>query len=143
MKKAVQFGAGNIGRGFMGQLFFEAGYTTVFIEADHVLTDRLNAAGRYPLRLLDAYSKREIDMTVSNISAIAADDIDGVARSIEEADVISTAVGVKNLRAVAPVLARGIRRRLEAGPAAACASVPADSGPAGGGASSSPCSSLA
>jgi len=129
VKRAVQFGAGNIGRGFMGQLFFEAGYNTVFIEADHALTDSLNAAGRYPLRLLDAYSKREIDMTVSNISAVAADDIDRVARSIEEADVISTAVGVKNLRAVAPALARGIRRRLEAGPAARGAKPPAAAKP--------------
>ena len=115
MKTALQFGAGNIGRGFMGQLFFEAGYRTIFVEARHDLVDKLNAAGEYPLRLLDAYSKQEIDMTISNIWAVAASDIDGVARSIEEADVISTAVGVKNLRSIAPVLADGIRHRLQAG----------------------------
>jgi mannitol-1-phosphate 5-dehydrogenase len=115
MKIAVQFGAGNIGRGFMGQLFFEAGYDTVFVEAYRDLVDRLNAEGQYPLRLLDAYSKQEIDMTISRISAVAADDIDRVAQCIEEADVISTAVGVKNLRSVAPVLAEGIRRRLQRG----------------------------
>ena len=115
MKTAVQFGAGNIGRGFMGQLFFEAGYAIVFVEAHGDLVDRLNAAGQYPLRLLDAYSKREIDMTISRISAVAVDDIDRVARCIEEADVISTAVGVKYLRSVAPALAEGIQRRLRRG----------------------------
>jgi len=115
MKTAVQFGAGNIGRGFMGQLFFEAGYRTIFVEAFRDLVDRLNAEGEYPLRLLDAYSKQEIDMTITNIRAVAVDDIDRVARIIEEADVISTAVGVRNLRAAAPALARGIRRRLQAG----------------------------
>jgi len=115
MKTAVQFGAGNIGRGFMGQLFFEAGYRTVFIEAQQDLVDKLNAAGQYSLRLLDAYSKQEIDMTITNISAVAASEIDDVARSIEEADVISTAVGVKNLRSIAPALAEGIRHRLQAG----------------------------
>jgi mannitol-1-phosphate 5-dehydrogenase len=34
MKTAVQFGAGNIGRGFMGQLFWEAGYRTIFVDAN-------------------------------------------------------------------------------------------------------------
>jgi mannitol-1-phosphate 5-dehydrogenase len=115
MKTAVQFGAGNIGRGFMGQLFFEAGYRTIFIEAQPDLVDKLNAAEEYSLRLLDAYSKQEIDMTITNISAVTASDTDGVARSIEEADVISTAVGVKNLRSIAPVLAEGIRHRMQAG----------------------------
>ena len=112
MKTAVQFGAGNIGRGFMGQLFFEAGYRIIFVESRGDLVDQLNAAGEYPLKLLDAYSRQEIDMTVSNVTALPASDIDGVARSIQEADVISTAVGVKNLRLIAPGLAEGIRRRL-------------------------------
>ena len=111
MKTAVQFGAGNIGRGFMGQLFYEAGYRTVFIEAYQDLVDKLNEAGQYPLRLLDAYSKQEIDMTITDISAVTVDDIEGVAESIAGADVISTAVGVKNLRSIAPALAEGIRRR--------------------------------
>jgi mannitol-1-phosphate 5-dehydrogenase len=111
MKTAVQFGAGNIGRGFMGQLFFEAGYRTIFIEAYRDLVEKLNQAGQYPLRLLDAYSKQEIDMTITDIGAVAADDIEGVAESIAGADVISTAVGVKNLHSIAPALAEGLRRR--------------------------------
>ncbi len=115
MKTAVQFGAGNIGRGFMGQLFFEAGYRTIFIEANGDLVERLNAAGQYPLRLLDAYSKREMDMIITNIRAVPAEDIDTVAQSIEEACIISTAVGAKNLHSIALALAEGIRRRLRAG----------------------------
>ncbi len=42
MKTAVQFGAGNIGRGFMGQLLFESGYKTVFVEAKNELVEQLN-----------------------------------------------------------------------------------------------------
>ncbi len=57
-KLAVQFGAGNIGRGLMGQLFWESGFETVFVDADPSLVDQLNARGSYPLRILDAYSQR-------------------------------------------------------------------------------------
>ena len=49
MKQAVIFGAGNIGRGFLGQLFFESGYEIVFVEAIESLVSRLNATGVYPL----------------------------------------------------------------------------------------------
>jgi len=33
MKYFVQFGAGNIGRSFIGQLFSRAGYEVIFIES--------------------------------------------------------------------------------------------------------------
>ena len=42
MKKAVQFGAGNIGRGFLSQLFNESGYEVVFIDIDKNLISHLN-----------------------------------------------------------------------------------------------------
>jgi mannitol-1-phosphate 5-dehydrogenase len=32
MRKAVMYGAGNIGRGFIGKVFSEAGYEVVFID---------------------------------------------------------------------------------------------------------------
>ena len=64
MQLAVQFGAGNIGRGFMGQLFWEAGYRTAFVEAHSELVESLNRSGRYPLKLLDASSRREIDLII-------------------------------------------------------------------------------
>ena len=61
MKYAIQFGAGNIGRGFMGQLFWEIGYRTIFIETDNNLVTAINQDGRFPLKLLDAYTKKEIE----------------------------------------------------------------------------------
>ena len=42
MKQAVMYGAGNIGRGFIGQLFFESGYETTFIDVNMQIIDRLN-----------------------------------------------------------------------------------------------------
>ena len=34
MKKAVMYGAGNIGRGFIGKTFSESGYEVCFVEVN-------------------------------------------------------------------------------------------------------------
>lgn len=112
MKTAVQFGAGNIGRGFMGQLFREAGYKTYFIEYNKELVTMLNEAGRYPLRLLDAYSKKEIDLTIDNIEAVSTEETEHGAEIFAGADIAGTAVGERALEAIAPIVAAGIRKRM-------------------------------
>ena len=45
---AVQFGAGNIGRGLMGQLLRESGFETVFVDISTPLVDDLNNLGACP-----------------------------------------------------------------------------------------------
>jgi mannitol-1-phosphate 5-dehydrogenase len=115
MKLAVQFGAGNIGRGFMGQLLWEAGYRTTFVDAVKPLVEALNRSGRYPLKLLDARTQSEIDLTIDPIEAVTTEDSRNVIESLTGAGVIGTAVGVQNLPAIAPVIADGIQARFEAG----------------------------
>ncbi|MGV3724844.1 MAG: mannitol-1-phosphate 5-dehydrogenase, partial [Actinomycetota bacterium] len=51
MDTIVQFGAGNIGRGFMGQLFTEAGFEVVFVDVVPEVVSALNQRREYPLRL--------------------------------------------------------------------------------------------
>ena len=48
-KTFVQFGAGNIGRSFIGRLFAEAGYRVVFIDVDSRLVSLLNERRSYPV----------------------------------------------------------------------------------------------
>jgi mannitol-1-phosphate 5-dehydrogenase len=110
---AVQFGAGNIGRGFMGQLLREAGLTIIFVDADASLVDRLNECGSYPLRLLDAYSRTPRDLTIDRFTALCTAQANAIAEAVTGARVVGTAVGVANLDAIAPVLAKGIGRRRE------------------------------
>ena len=39
MKKAVMYGAGNIGRGFIGQVLHDSGYEVVFIDVNTAVLD--------------------------------------------------------------------------------------------------------
>lgn len=108
MKKAVHFGAGNIGRGFLGQLYFESGYETTFIDVADALIAGLNERRAYPLRILDEVS---YTMLIENVRAVDARKTDEAAAALAEAEIASTAVGVSVLPRIAPVLAAGIARR--------------------------------
>ncbi len=110
--KALQFGAGNIGRGFMAQLFSESGLHTVFADANAELVEKLNERREYTLHLLNAYTEQEEIRTISNFTAVAVSNIAAIAEVFAEAKYASTAVGVGNLEAIAAPIAAGIRERM-------------------------------
>lgn len=113
MLNAVQFGAGSIGRGFLGQLLFEGSYHTTFVDTDTALTTALETRGSYPLRLIGAGGTQ--NMVIGNLHALPASDFNAVVQAIVEANLLSTAVGVSALPLVAPVLAAGLSARAAAG----------------------------
>lgn len=109
MKNAVIIGAGNIGRGFIGQIFSDAGYEIVFLDVAAPLVDALNAAGAYPLELVSSDSaERRI---ISPVRAVNGRDPEAAARTIADADVLVTCVGAKALKFIVPNLTAGVRLR--------------------------------
>ncbi len=114
MPSVVQFGAGAIGRGLLGQLWQEAGYETVFVDTDAALVDALNAQKSYSLRLVD--NESEQTLTINNFHALHASDIKAVSQAIATCDFAATAVGYDNLAAVGLVLAQGLRKRGKSAP---------------------------
>jgi len=113
MKKAVMYGAGNIGRGFIGQLFSQSGYEVVFIDVNAAVLDKLNADGKYPIRILNGSDSR--DVIVSNVRGVNGSDIQRVAEEIAQADIMATAVGVNVLPKIAKPVAEGLKRRWQLG----------------------------
>lgn len=107
--KAVHFGAGNIGRGFVGLLLHEGGYEVVFSDVATALVDAINA--------VDSYTVHEAgpggtDHVVTGFRAVnSGTDPDAVADEVATADVATTAVGPTVLRFVAPTIVEGLRRR--------------------------------
>ncbi len=108
-KPAVIFGAGNVGRGFLGQLFSESGYEVVFVDIDKPLVAALNARRGYTIRLVQDEWTEEV--TVSPVRARHAEQTEVIARALTEASIAATAVGVRALPHIAPLVAAGIARR--------------------------------
>jgi mannitol-1-phosphate 5-dehydrogenase len=113
MKEAIVFGAGNIGRGFIGQLFSESGYAVTLVDVDQPLLDALNRRGEYTVRLVT--NERSEEVTVGPVRGVHARDVDAVAEAVRRASIGATAVGAGALKHVAPTIARGIERRAQAG----------------------------
>jgi mannitol-1-phosphate 5-dehydrogenase len=112
-KSALMFGAGNVGRGFLGQLFSESGYGVVFVDIDEPLIAALNTRRGYTIRLVEDDWAEEV--TVAPVRALHAEETDAVARALAEADLAATAVGVRALPHIAPLVAAGVARRAEEG----------------------------
>ena len=107
--KAVHFGAGNIGRGFVGLLLHEGGYELVFSDVAAPLVDAINAASSYTVHEV---GEGGVDKTVTGFRAInSATDPDALVAEIATADVVTTAVGPTVLRFVAPHIAAGLAAR--------------------------------
>jgi mannitol-1-phosphate 5-dehydrogenase len=118
--KAVHFGAGNIGRGFIGLLLHEAGYEVVFADVNADLIDAIRSADSYDVHEVGAGGRTK---TVTGFRAInSAVDEAALVAEIATADVVTTAVGPNVLRFVAPVIAQGLLARADgAGPVAVMA----------------------
>ena len=107
--KAVHFGAGNIGRGFVGLLLHDAGYEVVFADVNAGLIDAIAAS--------ESYTVHEVgdgggDRTVTGFRAVnSATSENELIAEIQTADVVTTAVGPNILKFVAPAIAKGLALR--------------------------------
>jgi mannitol-1-phosphate 5-dehydrogenase len=106
---AVHFGAGNIGRGFVGLILHRAGYQVVFVDVVGELIDALNRTPSYLVKEVGVDSREE---RVDNYRAInSRGDEPAAVAEIASADIVTTAVGPTVLKFIAPVIAAGLRQR--------------------------------
>ena len=111
MKKAIQFGAGNIGRGFIGGLLSKAGYHVVFADVNQEIIDKINEDKKYTIFVKDVESSEIVITDISGVNSTKPELID----EVKEAEIITTAVGVRILPIIAPSIAEGIKARKENG----------------------------
>ena len=107
--KAVMFGAGNIGRGFIGQLFSESGYEVIFVDVVQELLDLFNRDHHYRLQTVSNEGSK--DYSIGPVSGVDSRNQAAVAEAVAEASICATAVGANVLKFVAPNLAAGLALR--------------------------------
>ena len=111
MKKAIQFGAGNIGRGFIGAVLEQAGYHVVFADVNEQVVARINSDRAYTVQIMDTVCEQ---MRITDISAMDSRSPE-LAAQIAGAELVTTAVGLTVLPRIAGAIAAGIAARRDAG----------------------------
>lgn len=102
--RALHFGAGNIGRGFIGPLLFRSNYHVVFADINESVIDSLNTETRYLVHILDDQEERS--EPIRHVSGVLSNSPD-IMSVLLEADIITTSVGVEVLAIIAPTIAKG------------------------------------
>lgn len=115
VKKAVHFGAGNIGRGFVACFLHNSGYEVVFADVNDSLINLINDAPSY--KVIEVGTEGTTESTISNYRAINSKthEVDLV-QEIRTADIVTCSVGPNILRFIAPVIAKGIDLRSDENP---------------------------
>jgi mannitol-1-phosphate 5-dehydrogenase len=106
--KLLQYGAGNIGRSLVAQLFSKTDYEIVFVDVDKNVIDALNREKRYLIQVKDEHPE---DIWVENVRGVDGRDTEAVIREIASADVMATAVGANALNYIYKIVAEGIKQR--------------------------------
>lgn len=108
-KRAVHFGAGNIGRGFIGWMLNHSGYEVCFVVRNVKQIEAVRKEKQYVVTLANEAKERSV---VDHVNAIYVNNMRAVQEQMVAADLVTTAVGVSSLSDIAPAIARGIEKRL-------------------------------
>ena len=111
MKQAVMFGAGNIGRGFIGAQLERSGWHVTFADVVEPLLNAINTEKHYTVHILDQVCD---NWEITNISAVSSVGPD-IVPAIAGCDLVTTAVGPVVIPRIAKPIAEGIKARMAAG----------------------------
>ena len=106
---AVHFGAGNIGRGFIGALLQDAGYHVVFADVNEELISSMRARGSYDLTELGSTPKTKSYRNFTALHSIS--DTEQLVNQIAQADIVTASVGAPILPRIASTIEAGLKTR--------------------------------
>jgi mannitol-1-phosphate 5-dehydrogenase len=109
---AVHFGAGNIGRGFIGGLLHDAGYEVCFVDVNTEIVNLLNEKKEYKIVLANQEKEEQLITDVSALNSM--ENPEKVIEMIAGADLVTTAVGPNILGIIADLVYKGLKKRSEA-----------------------------
>ena len=111
--KDLHFGAGNIGRGFIGELLSKSGYHVTFVDINEAIVNDLKKRDTYTIKVLD----QEIEeVEISHFDALnIANEKEEIYNKIGEVELVTTSIGPNVLPIIAKDIAEGLKRKVAAG----------------------------
>lgn len=106
---AIHFGAGNIGRGFIGKLLADSNIHVTFADVNKEVVEALKERQSYVVKVVGSEVKEEQVSNVTAVDSTSAEILDLIA----SVDMITTAVGPNVLKLIARTIADGIQLRFE------------------------------
>lgn len=107
-KKIIHFGAGNIGRGLIGQLAKENNVAVVFVDVVEKIIAQINNKQNYEISLLPSGKK----INITNIQALNFFlDKEKIMDEIVKSNMITTSIGVNKLLNLAEIINLGLKKR--------------------------------
>jgi len=110
-KKIVIFGAGKIGRSFIGQVFSRSGYSVIFIDIDKKLVDMLNQRQCYRVVIKSNDGDQVIE--INDVSAFHLDEKTKITDTLSNVSIAALSVGQYGLAAAMPLVAQSLLKRQE------------------------------
>ena len=107
--KAVMYGGGNIGRGFIGATLSQSGYEVTFIDVAESVVKALQEKHCYPVRYVSGEGSE--DVWIQNVTAVNGNDTEAASEAIASCDIMATAVGARILKFIVPNIVAGLRKR--------------------------------
>ena len=107
--KLVLFGAGKIGRSFVGQLFSRSGFEVVFIDIDEKVITALNKQRKY--RIVIKSDEGDKTIWAENVRGVLASDVEKVVEEVATAEILAMSVGQNAIPKISPLIAKGLELR--------------------------------
>lgn len=108
--KAVHFGAGNIGRGFIGYLLSKSGYEVTFVDIADFLVDSINQYKTYTVITLSTSENKE---RIEGVKAVNLKNASALEEVVRDADLITTSIGANNLKSTGALLRNLLEKRIQ------------------------------
>ncbi|MCI7353759.1 MAG: mannitol-1-phosphate 5-dehydrogenase [[Actinobacillus] rossii] len=111
--KALHFGAGNIGRGFIGKLLADSNVEVIFADVNESVINLLKTNRTYGVKIVgDSVNTVE---QVKNVTGVNSKDEAAIIALFNEVDLVTTAVGPNVLKIIASTVAKALESRLASG----------------------------
>lgn len=109
VKKMVLFGAGKIGRSFIGQLFSRSGYEVVFVDINPAVIEQLNSHRKYKVVVKSKTGDEVIE--IENVRGILLRNEKNVVEELATASIAALSVGQQGLPSALPLIAKALEIR--------------------------------